>query len=69
MVQDTQDILRQLWAMLNSEILPILNEDGENMSNAQIRELPGGCWLCVDDVDGFCIVGPDDGLTLAGKQF
>lgn len=53
--QLSQDVLKNLWNLLDSPILKVINEHG-NLENAQIRyftDQPMEQWLYVDDKDGF----------------
>ena len=57
----------KLWDTLDSQILRVLDEEGNNVADCQIRHLIGRHWLCVDDVDGYAILTDDEvsGLILA----
>jgi hypothetical protein len=48
--------LRDLWNSLDTERVPILDDGGVQMANAEIRRIDADRWLYVDDVDGFGIV-------------
>lgn len=48
-----------LWDALESKVLYVVDENGVNMGNAQVRHLLGKHWLYVDDQDGFSILHED----------
>jgi len=74
----TQDDLRARWEHLTTTIYPVLDENGVNVANAQIRPnfdphvsafsdefTAEPTWLYVDDVDGFSIVDDETGHRLS----
>ena len=77
-----QNELRTLWDSLHTRIYPVMDEEGRNMANAQIRQLfdPARLfelgdrygnepqWLYVDDVDGYTIVDNTTGHRLADDE-
>ena len=61
----THEALEALWASLDTDIDPVLNDDGAHVAGALIRRLPSlygeSCWLYVDEEDGYLVLGPEDG--------
>lgn len=42
-----------LYSCLQSQVLYVVDENGVNMADAQVRHIEGRHWLYVDGVDGF----------------
>ena len=59
-----------VWDALASEVLYVVDEEGVNVSNAQVRHLLGQHWLYVDDQDGYSILHEDriDELSLVSED-
>lgn len=47
---------RDAWDALQSTVYRIVDEDGMNIANSQVRHFLGAYWLCVDDMDGFIVL-------------
>jgi hypothetical protein len=56
--------LRQLWDALETEAMEVLDCEGNNMADAQMREVKDGIWLYVDSVDGFSLLTPQEVASL-----
>lgn len=59
-----QDELRNLWNTLDSTVNLVLDNEGCNMENGQIRYVHNNVWLYVDDVDGFLLMTDDEAGSL-----
>jgi hypothetical protein len=57
---------QHLWDACTGPIYRIVDEEGNNGADAQIRHLTGKYWLAVDDMDGYQILPESDveGLSL-----
>lgn len=49
-----------IWDACNSPIYRVVDEEGNNMADAQIRHLTGKYWLYVDDTDGYQVLPESD---------
>ena len=56
--------LRTVWESLDTPVFLVLDEDGDNVAYAQVRQF-GAKWLYVDSVDGFEILESVDDLRLS----
>lgn len=48
-----------VWCALESQVLRVLDEEGNNVADCRVRHLLGNYWLCVDDMDGYYILHQD----------
>lgn len=46
----------EIWDACCGPIYRIIDEEGNNVADAQIRHLAGDHWITVDDTDGYRIV-------------
>jgi hypothetical protein len=51
---------RERWEAATTPVFRVLDENGDNPENAQVRQLPDGTWLHSDDLDGVVEVDADD---------
>ncbi len=59
-----QEYVRSVWEAQDTPIWRVLDEDGDNMANAQVRETADHRWLYVDDTDGWHEVSPDNAQSM-----
>lgn len=59
-----------VWNACQSQIFRVVDEEGNNVANAQVRHLLGQFWLYVDDTDGYLILleGTMDYLMLEAEK-
>ena len=55
---------QDLWDACSSPIFRVVDEEGNNVADCQIRHLLGKSWLCVDDMDGYQILDEADVANL-----
>jgi hypothetical protein len=53
-----------VWDACDSTIFHVVDENGVNMADAQVRHLLDDSWLYVDEADGYQIMGFDDVRSL-----
>lgn len=53
-----------VWEACESPIYRVVDEEGNNVADAQIRHFLGRNWLYVDDTDGFALIHENDASKL-----
>ena len=61
-------VLEGMWNMLESTVFLILDENGENIANAQVRHWREERWIYVDDQNGYENISTED-LTFLGGMY
>jgi hypothetical protein len=64
-----QDTLKQLWDALETEVMEVLDCEGNNIPESKMREVKDGIWLYVDCVDGFSLLTPQEVASLNAEGF
>ena len=54
--EDNTYPMADIWDQADSTIYKVLDDDGVNMGNAQVRHFDSDFWLYVDDASGFEIL-------------
>lgn len=67
-INEAPDTWREIWDELETPVFLVLDEEGVNMADAQVRQLPTGSWLYVDDVDGWDVLTDVSRLILEKKK-
>ena len=57
---DSKADLRTVWNVIDTPIYRIVDEEGANTENAQVRRLTDGVWISVDDKDGFSVLNESE---------
>ena len=62
----------ELWDKLDTPILRVIDDEGVNVAEAQVRRIAGRHWLYVDDTDGYLVLDENNGdlahLTLVRDE-
>lgn len=54
-INDAAD-LREIWQTVNTPVYRVVDEDGVNVADGQIRRLARNVWLYCDETDGYSIM-------------